>query len=203
MHRAGLPRPGELPSPMNLHTRCVRVAAVALLSTSPLDVFAQVKDSTTSPATKATNPPEETLVLSKFVVNTTQGAGYSVGNSASAMKSAQPIMDIPMQIIVISSDMVKDIGANATSDILQFAGINTFFRGEAVAVRGNRIGNPYIDDMPDSVPYQDNIIVDSYEIIKGPAQILYPGAALGGSVLKTTKKPQSTASQTFSGTIDQ
>src|SRR6185437_8595316 len=48
--------------------------------------------------------------------------------------------------------------------------------------------DPYIDDLPDNVPYEDNVFVDSYEIIRGASSVLYPNATLTGLVIKSTKK---------------
>jgi len=42
----------------------------------------------------------------------------------------------------------------------------------------------------------DNTNVDSYQVIKGPQQALYPLASLGGLVLRTSKKPLAGRSQT-------
>ena len=43
--------------------------------------------------------------------------------------------------------------------------------------------------MSENQPYEDNIIVDSYEIIKGPAQVLYVNGLVSGTLLKSTRKP--------------
>ncbi|NBR10320.1 MAG: hypothetical protein EBT98_11855, partial [Opitutaceae bacterium] len=64
---------------------------------------------------------EKVLELAPFEVRTTQGVGYSPGNSASALKTSEPLMKLPAQIILVSSDMIKDIGSHYTSDILTYA----------------------------------------------------------------------------------
>ena len=58
-------------------------------------------------------------------------------------------------------------------------------------VRGSRIAGAYIDGSPVSLTsgVEDDEDIDSYEVIKGPVQIFYPSASLGGTVLKTSKKP--------------
>lgn len=131
------------------------------------------------------------LELAPFEVRTTQGVGYSPGNSASALKTSEQLMKLPAQIILVSSDMIKDIGSHYTSDILTYAGLVPFFRGPAIMSRGSRIGNAYIDDVPQAtgIGVSDNTNIDTYQVIKGAQQALYPLASLAGLVVQTTKKP--------------
>jgi outer membrane receptor for ferric coprogen and ferric-rhodotorulic acid len=131
------------------------------------------------------------LELAPFEVRTTQGVGYSPGNSASALKTSEQLMKLPAQIILVSSDMIKDIGSHYTSDILMYAGLVPFFRGPAIMSRGSRIGNAYIDDVPQAtgIGVSDNTNIDTYQVIKGAQQALYPLASLAGLVVQTTKKP--------------
>jgi iron complex outermembrane receptor protein len=138
------------------------------------------------------------LRMSAFEVRTTQGMGYSPGNSASALKTSESLMNLPAQIIVVTSDMIKDIGSNNASDVLSYAGLVPFYRGPAIMSRGSRVGNPYMDEVPQAVGIgvTDNTNVDSYQVIKGPQQALYPLASLGGLVLQTSKKPLAGRSQT-------
>ena len=147
---------------------------------------------TQAPLAPAPSTNEEQVVkMSAFEVRTTQGAGYSAGNAASALKGSKPLMDLPAQIIVLTSDIIKDIGAFKASDVLAYAGVSSYYRGPTVESRGSRVGNPYLDDVPQSLPsgVSDNVNIDSYQVIKGPVQIFYPLASLGGTVLETTKKP--------------
>lgn len=131
------------------------------------------------------------LELAPFEVRTTQGVGYSPGNSASALKTSEQLMKLPAQIILVSSDMIKDIGSHYTSDILTYAGLVPFYRGPAIMSRGSRIGNAYIDDVPQAtgIGVSDNTNIDTYQVIKGAQQALYPLASLAGLVVQTTKKP--------------
>jgi iron complex outermembrane recepter protein len=163
----------------------------------PAPAAAPVKNSETEkPAggaaeTAATKEDSSLLQLTKFEVRSTQGVGYSQGNSASALKTSEPLMKLPAQIIVVTSDMIKDIGSHFASDILTYAGLVPYYRGPAIMSRGSRIGNPYIDDVPQGtgVGVSDNTNIDTYQVIKGPQQVLYPLASLGGLVIQTTKKP--------------
>ena len=72
---------------------------------------------------------EEVVQLSAFEVRTTANTGYSPGNIAQALRSNSNLMDTPNQIIVVTNDLIKDIGADNSSDILAFAGIGSYYRG--------------------------------------------------------------------------
>lgn len=132
---------------------------------------------------------DDVLHLSKFEVVTTQDKGYVANNAATGLKTNQELIKIPQSVTVVTRDLIEDIGATKTSDILQFAGASQFYRGESIRLRGARVLNAYLDDAIENVPYSDNVNIDSYEIIRGPAGVLYANAGLGGVVLKTSKKP--------------
>lgn len=158
------------------------VASVACLATS---LFAQTQplDST------AKSDAEKVVTLSKFEVTTTQDTGYVANNTASGLKTNESLMKIPQSVTVITRDLIDDVGAVNTSDLLLFVGASQFFRGESIRLRGARILNAYVDEAIDTVPFSDNANIDSYEIIKGPTGVLYANSSVGGVVLKTSKKP--------------
>jgi outer membrane receptor for monomeric catechols len=171
-------------------------AAAPAASTAPAAPAASTSTGTAAPA----EPEDNTLLhLSKFEVRTTQGVGYSQGNSASALKTSEPLMKLPAQIIVVTNDMIKDIGSHYASDVLTYAGLVPYYRGPAIMSRGSRVGNPYVDDVPQAtgVGVSDNTNIDTYQVIKGPQQVLYPLASLGGLVIQTTKKPLPGVTQGF------
>lgn len=129
------------------------------------------------------------MSLSKFEVSTTQGKGYVATNSATGFKTNQELIKIPQSVTVVTRDLIDDIGATKTSDVLQYAGASQFYRGESIRLRGARTLNAYMDDAIENVPYSDNVNIDSYEVIRGPAGVLYANAGVAGVVLKATKKP--------------
>ena len=160
------------------------------------DVAAPVAKSTTM--TQEGSKEDPILKMTAFEVRTTQGRGYSQGNSASALKTSELLMNLPAQIIVLTNDMVKDISSNNASDILSYAGLVPYYRGPAIMSRGSRVGNPYVDEVPQGagIGISDNTNIDTYQVVKGPQQALYPLASLGGLVLETTKKPLPNLKQT-------
>lgn len=143
------------------------------------------------PMTQVGTKDDPILKMTAFEVRTTQGRGYSAGNSASALKTSESLMNLPAQVIVITSDMVRDIGSNQATDVLAYGGLVAYYRGPAIMARGNRIGNAYLDDVPQAtgIGISDNTNIDTYQVLKGPQQALYPLSSLGGLVVMTSKKP--------------
>ncbi len=168
------------PNAAKLTRMLVACAAIFAASAS---AFAQT---TAEPAAPAKEP---VLNLSKFEVTTTQDKGYVANNAATGFKTQQSLMKIPQSVTVITRDLIDDIGATKTSDVLLYAGASQFYRGESIRLRGARTGNAYMDDAIENVPYSDNVNIDAYEVMRGPAGVLYANAPLGGIVLKSTKKP--------------
>jgi iron complex outermembrane receptor protein len=152
----------------------------------------------------ASNPTraDQAVVLSAFEVSTTQGKGYTSTNSASGFKTNEPLIDIPQPILVVTRDLIDDIGYKDMSDTLQFAGAVTQFRGERVMLRGNS-ASILLDDATGVAPFMDSATIDSYQILRGPTSVLYIGTNLSGTIIKTSKKPLPIARRSLSVTLDQ
>ena len=119
-----------------------------------------------------------------------QGARLCCNQSASAFKTTEPLINIPQLDTVISQDLIKDIGSVNTTDIVSYFGLTSgYANSENMKLRGNIITYAYVDETTTNSIFEDNCWVDTYEIIKGPAEILYLNSSLNGVVLKSTKKP--------------
>ncbi|MEO7101142.1 MAG: TonB-dependent receptor plug domain-containing protein [Luteolibacter sp.] len=141
-------------------------------------------------------PKEETYKLSLFQVIETQNTGY-VAEAATPFKTKQQIVDIPQAITVITRDMIQDISGYDSSDVLPYAGaVPKFGTGETFQLRGSNTGATYplLDGQIDRSVFSDNVVIDSIEVIRGPAALLYPNSSLSGVINKTTRRPQSRAS---------
>ncbi|WP_414660635.1 TonB-dependent siderophore receptor [Horticoccus sp. 23ND18S-11] len=178
-----------------------RRTTAALVATLCAAASALAQTSPTAPAASAA-AKEEAIMISRFEVSTTQGKGYVATNSATGFKTNQELIKIPQSVTVVTRDLIDDIGATRTSDVLQFAGASQFYRGESIRLRGARTLNAYMDDAIENVPYSDNVNIDSYEVIRGPAGVLYANAGVAGVVLKSTKKPLSTVQRTLNFSLN-
>ncbi len=141
-------------------------------------------------------------MISAFEVTTTQGKGYTSTNSASGFKTNQQLIDIPQPILVVTRDLIDDIGYTTMSDVLQFAGVVTTFRGERGAMRGTG-ASLLLDDMPHTHPYLDNANIVSYQVLRGPTSVLYIGTGIAGTIIKTSKKPLATDRRVITGSVDE
>jgi iron complex outermembrane receptor protein len=180
-HRATHSLMTTLPSRL----RCFSRAGFSLAAASLLvSLSAQ-----STPAPDETPPKDAPLILSKFAVTSTQDKGYTSTNAATGFKTNEDLMNIPQAVTLVTRDLINDIGAVDSSNILRYAGVGNFFSGESFALRGTRINYPLLDEMPDGTPYADNLNLDSYTVLRGPAATLYVNAALGGTVLTNSKFP--------------
>ena len=145
---------------------------------------------------------DKVVQLSVFRVTSSQGKGY-IADAATPFKTKQQIMDIPQSITVITRDLLDDIGGTNTSDIIIYAGAIPKYRSEAFSMRGSNAGvtYPLVDGQIDRTIFMDGFFVDSYEVIKGPAALLYPNSALSGVINKVTKKPLPFAQTTLRGSV--
>jgi iron complex outermembrane receptor protein len=133
---------------------------------------------------------QKAVEMSVFKVSETQGTGY-ITKTATPFKTKQEIMDIPQSITVMTRDLIDDIGGTNTSDIIIYAGAIPKYRSEAFQMRGSNASTAYplIDGQISRSIFMDNFFVDSYDVIKGPAAMLYPNSPLSGVIDKSTKKP--------------
>src|ERR1035437_3376824 len=169
----------------------ILITSAALLAASSAS-FAQDTASApapSAPSDKDKDKKDETVIMSAFEVSSTEGKGYTSSNAATGFKTNEQLLKIPQAVTVVTRDLINDIGAVDGSNILRFAGVSDFFAGESFALRGARINYPLLDEMPDGVPYEDNVNLDSYTVLRGPAATLYLNAALGGTILTTSKLP--------------
>lgn len=175
------------------------IASAAALAASYVPLRAQ--STAGASADEKAARKDEPLLLSKFEVTSTQGRGYTSNNAATGFKTNEELMRIPQAVTLVTRDLINDIGAVDGSNILRFAGVSNFFAGESFALRGTRINYPLLDEMPDGAPYEDNINLDSYTVLRGPAATLYLNAALGGTILTTSKVPLPNETWTITGKV--
>ena len=134
---------------------------------------------------------EDILKLSVYKVTSTQEAGYGA-KSATPFKTRQQIVDIPQSITLVTRDLIDDIGEFDLAKVLVYVGGVPKFGGELYQLRGSNATSTYpiVDGQISRTVYMDNLFIDSIEIIRGPAALLYPNSQLQGVINKTTRRPQ-------------
>ncbi|MEO6246298.1 MAG: TonB-dependent receptor [Opitutaceae bacterium] len=136
-------------------------------------------------------PAEDATVMSAYKVVSTEEKGY-VATTATPFKTRQNLVDIPQAINVVTRDLIDDIGEFDLAKVLVYVGGVPKFGGELFQLRGSNAFSTYpvVDGQISRTVYMDNVFIDSIEIIRGPAALLYPNSQLTGVINKTTRRPQ-------------
>ncbi len=153
-----------------------------------------------APALAQQSSPAPTTELSKMTVSDTAEEGYSRSDSSTATKTDTPLIETPASIQVVTQQMLQDQKALTFDQAL----VNV------AGVRSSTIGwaeNIYLRGFPTSTYFRDGFRiddpsglggtatlsnVDSIEVLKGPASILYGRVEPGGVVNIITKQPSAT-----------
>lgn len=143
--------------------------------------------------------------LGTVTVTETVGADPLITQSraASVGKSGVSIQDTPFSISLVDVEQIRETGAKNVQDALQYSagvyagryGFDT--RGDWAAARGLGTAT-YQNGLRRIYGFYNNVrpeihSLESVEVLKGPASVLYGQAELGGIVNTVTKRPQKTA----------
>jgi len=141
---------------------------------------------------------EETVQLGAFTVSAEDDRGYYAPSAISGTRTKTELLNLPMNLNVLTEQFIKDIAATDLVDIVSFtAGL-----APAPATSGDTNGGDTtgfsLRGFGTHVPYRNGFrrlrIVDTtniarVEVIKGPSSVLYGTAFAGGSVNYVTKRP--------------
>lgn len=172
--------------------RLCRGAGFAALTLAAMP--AQTPPAAAANAAKA----EETVQLASFTVTADDDQGYYAPSAISGTRTKTELLNLPMNLNVLTEQFIKDIAATDLVDIVTFtAGL-----AAAPATSGDTNGGDTtgfsLRGFGTHVPYRNGFrrlrIVDTtnisrVEVIKGPSSVLYGTAFAGGSVNYVTKRP--------------
>ena len=118
-----------------------------------------------------------------------------------ANKKVETVQEIPMNITVISEDLLTERGITSPEDYLRtLAGVSTpggsnyfSFRGlnTSTSQRSSGTSSVFIDDVRGSM--MSLFDVDRVEVLRGPQGTLYGSNAIGGTIRYVTNKPDATS----------
>jgi iron complex outermembrane recepter protein len=179
-----------------------RVLAIALVPSLTSRLPAQ--SSTASP------PQEEIVTLSQFDVRSERDYGYRATNSLTATRTGVEIAKTPLNISVLTEDLLRDIGAENLNEGLNLvtsvstASLGNNGRiggsGDGTRIRGFPISyvlrNGYRRDRGVSIRNVERI-----EVVKGPVSLLFGQTTPGGLMNYITKRPGFTDRQSVSVTV--
>lgn len=130
--------------------------------------------------------------------------GYVSNSSVSATKTNTPITETPQAVSVITRDQMSDQGAIGVREALRYTsgvGAERYgfdSRGDAASIRG---GDPvyFLDGLQKTFgsyasPRTDAYTLESIDVIRGPASVLYGQGPVGGVINMVSKRPQATSS---------
>ncbi|MDY6898576.1 MAG: TonB-dependent receptor plug domain-containing protein, partial [Cyanobacteriota bacterium] len=132
------------------------------------------------------------------LVVTGERSGYRVPNSSTATKTDTPLRDIPQSIQVIPQQVLEDRNVRELRDAIETAGgvtstggRTTSFFGENFQIRGFATGSSiFRDGIPTfSIGVLTTSDIESVEILKGPASVLFGQGQPGGVINLVSKKP--------------
>jgi iron complex outermembrane receptor protein len=124
--------------------------------------------------------------------------GYIVDRATAATKTDVPIKETPVSVQVVPKQVIVDQSINRLQEALEnvsgvrsnnndIEGYNYKIRGfRSVYIFRNGLAIPGGDSNPTSF---DTANIESIEVLKGPASILYGRAEPGGLISITTKQP--------------
>ncbi|MDE1147140.1 MAG: TonB-dependent siderophore receptor [Azospirillaceae bacterium] len=136
-------------------------------------------------------PPTEVVVNA----NRQAAIGYNPTNATSATRLDVPLRDVPQTVNVVPLAVLHDQGANSIQDALRNVPGVAMGAGDGqrdqVFIRGfTAIEDQYVDGLRDDALYfRDLSNVQSVELVKGPAAVLYGRGSSGGLINRVTKKP--------------
>jgi outer membrane receptor protein involved in Fe transport len=143
-----------------------------------------------SAAETARRPGEEIVQLSPFTVDTSKDVGYRATNSISATRTNVPIAELPMNIQVVTSQLLDDLAVTSPTQALKYfgsvgnseTGNSRFGAGVDLGAQEALFGGVRLRGLDSSVNLRDGVrafsqlpaeFVDRVELIRGPAAVLY------------------------------
>jgi iron complex outermembrane recepter protein len=164
-------------------------------------------------APRESSAPPETPGPSAGQTATGPGVGYLATVSATATKTATPILETPQSISVVTRDQIESQGVQNVTEALRYTpgvtvqsfGANAFF--DAFKLRGFDAPR-YLDGLrlpadttTFAVPRIETYGLERLEVLKGPSSGLYGQSDPGGLLNMVSKRPTVAPHYQFEGTF--
>jgi catecholate siderophore receptor len=149
-------------------------------------------------STQQATPP--TLPAITVKANTDHGT-YDTSRSNTATKTSMSLMDVPQTVSIVPRSVIEEQNATSLQDALRNVPGVGFSLGDGqrdqITIRGfSSITDQYVDGIrDDSLYYRDLSNVQSVEVLKGPAAVLYGRGSAGGLINRVLKKPDANPQQ--------
>ena len=155
----------------------------------------RVNDSTAGVGKVASALPEQTLVLSPFIVSANADEDrYQPTEATSGGRVRTNIFDSSQNVSVIGGEVIRDVGATRIMDAMKYvAGVSesSIPNGlDRITIRGFLTTLRTVDGVTSTSQANiDPFLIERIEIVKGPNAILAPAGVPGGTINNVSKKP--------------
>ncbi len=175
----------------SLLSRFVWAGVLSLIASGGGRVFAQTVPPT-GPSAATSAAPTAPVVLSPFEVRSPQDHGYRVGAAITGTGTAGLIKDTPLNISIVSQEMIRDQAGNQLIDVLRSAsGVALQVKDESMILIRGYTGPQFVNGLPagQGLTLYD---VDRIEVVKGPNAVFAGISNPGGTVNLIKLKPSFT-----------
>lgn len=158
-------------------------------------------------ATKAADPKvdDETISLSVFEVTTERDIGYQSTNAAEATRMDTPLQNIPMNVTIYNQQMIDDLLATDTSQLLAFEASSVVrTENDGFLSRGfSSVGTSFVNGFAQTTGFGSQPLanIERVEVLQGPAAVLFGSGGYGATFNRITKQPKATRATTFRTTV--
>lgn len=184
---------------MNHSIRTLRSARTTFFVGIALTFAAGAWGQVARPPDTASPPAGEAIQLSAFEVTAEAVRGYATTSSTSASRIAVPVTELAASLITINEQLIEDVLAVSTEDVLNLVGGMSAFNdtrsqdGNSFALRGYTQTGAKRDGFDDLLFGAnggfDFAFVERLEISKGPSGSLHGEMSPGGTLNIVGKRP--------------
>jgi outer membrane receptor protein involved in Fe transport len=167
---------------------CVAASLLALLARVPLAAQAVAPVPTAAADPSRTDP----VLLSPFEVTSPQDYGYRAGMAVTGTGTAGLIKDTPLNISIVSRELIDDQAGNQLIDVLRSASsVALQVKDESMILVRGYTGPQFVNGLPagSGLTLYD---VDRVEVVKGPNAVFAGISNPGGTVNLIKFKPSFT-----------
>ena len=137
-------------------------------------------------------------VLDSVEVNAFINTSFIKPVSSTATKSPTPVIDIPQSISSITRQLMDDkMDFNLKDAVTDAANVNAYSGYDEYTIRGFLAENPHsVNGLRGYNSTYSSLLllnIETVDVLKGPAAVLYGNSDPGGTINLTTKKPLSDA----------
>lgn len=129
------------------------------------------------------------------IIVTGEVVGYRAADTASAMRTDTPLIDVPQTLSIITREQIDDQAQQSLAEVLRYVPGVTIGQGEGnrdqITIRGqNTTADFFTDGVRDDIQYFRPLYnLERVEVLKGPNALVFGRGGGGGVVNRVLKTP--------------